>query len=65
MSAAIMKEMTEEIVSEQCRDIAFTSRKETVDRKKAVLWELAKTLFKKQQKKYFKRYNDTKIVFCL
>ena len=57
--------MTEEIVSEQCRDIAFTSRKETVDRKKAVLWELAKTLFKKQQKKYFKRYNDTKIVFCL
>lgn len=56
MSAVIMREISEEIVSEQCRDIAFKSHKEAVNLKKATLWKLATKIFNNQKRRCFDRY---------
>jgi hypothetical protein len=53
MSAVIMREMLEDVVYEQCQEIALTTRKEVVRQKKALLWKKAEVLRRNKMKKYF------------
>ena len=53
MSVVIMREMLEDVMSEQCQEIAFTTRKEIVRQKKAMLEKKAEILRRRQMKRYF------------
>ena len=53
MSVVIMREMLEDVMSEQCQEIAFTTRKEIVRQKKAMLEKKAEILRRRQMRRYF------------
>ena len=53
MSAVIMREMLEDVMYEQCQEIALITRKEVVRQKKALLWKKAEVLRRNQMRKYF------------
>ena len=53
MSAVIMREMLEDVMSEQCQEIAVITRKEIVRQKKAMLGKKAEILRRNQLRRYF------------
>ena len=53
MSAVIMREMLEDVMYEQCHEIALATRKEVVRQKKIALWKKAEILRRNRLRRSF------------
>ena len=56
MSAVVMREMVEDVMNEQCHEVAVSARKDIVKQKKAVLWKKAEIVRRRRLKRCFQRY---------
>ena len=56
MSAIVMKEMVEDVMYEQCREVVISARKDIIRQKKTVLWKKAEILRRRKLKRCFQTY---------